>query len=59
MLVDLRRYDDTVFMALALHGVRGTVQKFLAQHYRAEPGESQKHIWEQMRIAAAHQALIW
>ena len=56
MLVDPRRYDDNVLMALALYGVRGTVHKFRAQHYRAEPGESQKHIWEQIRIAAAHHA---
>jgi hypothetical protein len=56
MLVDPRRSDDTVLMALALYGVRGTVHKLRAQQYRAVPGESQKHIWEQIRIAAAHHA---
>jgi hypothetical protein len=41
MLVDLRRYDDTVLMALALYGVRGTVHKFQAQQYRAEPSSTE------------------
>merc|ERR1712070_153794 len=54
MLLDGLRREDTVLSATALYALRGTVHKLRAQNTRASPTNIQKHLWEQVRIAALH-----